>query len=151
MKCILATLVLAVISNLTSAQPTACNPQKDDLAEQALDGVQGWHSLYLVFVHYQDCDNGGTAERFSDLVVHLLASQWGKISDLETLTRQHKHFLQFVLHHVNATASSDELKQVAEYASRQCPTHLHSICTRISIHAKSAILESDKDSQGNKS
>jgi hypothetical protein len=148
MKRILVIAVLTIFTAVTNAGPTTCSQEKDDLAEQALDKVQGWNSLHRAFVQYEDCDNGGTAERFSDLVVHLLASQWNNVNELAVLANKHGDFLQFVLHHINASASTDELEKVARYADTLCPQHAGSICKKIGAQAKSAVLESDKANQG---
>jgi len=152
MRYIVATVFLtAILGEIADAGPASCSQSKDELAEQALDKVQGWESLFKAYLRYEDCDNGGTAERFSDLVVHLLATQWGKVNDLASLAAKDRGFRKFVLHHINATASDDELKKITVYANTQCPHDVKGLCSEIGTLSKAAAFESEKASQAGQS
>jgi hypothetical protein len=79
----------------------------------------------------------------------LLASQWTKLNELELITNKHKDFAKFVLHHIDASASDDELKKIAQYADTECPQHADQFCAKIGAQAKAAAFESDKADQDN--
>jgi len=60
------------------------------------------------------------AEGFSDDVAQLLSKQWTNLDALSRLTAADKRFERFVLRHVDATLSDDELKAIAENSTLRC-------------------------------
>jgi proteic killer suppression protein len=71
-------LLMAVIF-LWSGQVIAgeeCSQSLGTEAENAVDTMKSWSSIYSGFKKYKSCDDGGVAEGFTEAVVHLLASDW---------------------------------------------------------------------------
>ena len=104
----------------------------DAQAAGAIAGsLSSWHSIYAAYERYGRCDDGAIAEGFTDSVVHLLATNWASLSDAQGLIAKNPSFRSFVVSHVNASADSDEIAQVAALAATRCPPSATSLCKEI--------------------
>jgi hypothetical protein len=110
-------------------------------AEQSvIQRFQNWQDLFDSYSRFKDCDDGAIAEGWSDAVVHLLATHWDKLGELQALSRTHSDFEAFVLKHIDATTDSDELDRVGTAASH-CPKSESALCEKIKKQVESAKAE----------
>ena len=104
-----------------------------------------WREVLDSYSRFQQCDDGGeTSESYSDSVVRLLAAQWEKFPQLVKISKRNKGFRNFVLRHIDATTSNDDLHKVVDLAENHCPRGAHSLCLLITTQAKSALVESQE-------
>ena len=81
---------------------------------------------------------------FSRSVVHMLASRWDDLHELEYFAEANRGFRGFVLKHIDATADEDELRRVWSRA-KECPGYARPICREIEDRARAALSERGKD------
>lgn len=82
-------------------------------AESSLIDVRGsWPSLLKHQKAFDSCDDGALAEGYSDAVVTLLAQRWDQFSEFVVLSKKHPAFRRWVIRHIDATASDEDLKKV---------------------------------------
>ena len=146
MKYIVSILLMFAFATCEAAPPSqsTCTPKKDDAAERVIDNVKDWSSLYHVYSHFEDCDNGGTAERVSDVVARLLSTHWSLLGQFISIANEHRGFEEFVVNHVNSTTSDDDLTKIIQNASVACPKDADAYCLRIGEKAKKAMDEASK-------
>ena len=111
-----------------------------EVEQSAIHKFHDWQDLFNSYSKFKDCDDGAIAEGWSDAVVHLLATKWDKLGELQTLTRAHSDFEAFVLKHIDATTDSDELDRVGVAASH-CPSSESALCEKIKKKVESAKAE----------
>ena len=56
-KYLASIILLMAVAMCANAAPITCTQGKDNLAENALDKVHDWKSVYRNFVQFKDCDN----------------------------------------------------------------------------------------------
>jgi hypothetical protein len=137
-------LLMAVIF-LCSGQVIAgeeCSQSLGMEAENAVDTMKSWSSIYSGFKRYKSCDDGGVAEGFTDAVVHLLTSDWSSLKDAEQLSARSSSFRSFLLRHIDASADTEDLKAIVNFSKSKCPANLKSFCTSIHRAAERAVTES---------
>jgi hypothetical protein len=128
-----------------------CTKQDLDEIESKPLAFANWIDLYISYAKYKQCDTGGgISEEYSESVVRLLDDHWNKLEQLWTLSRKHRDFKQFVLRHIDATTSDDDLKSIVEFANTKCSSGAQRLCADISFHAKAAIRESTETSSRSK-
>ena len=111
-------------------------------AEQsAIHEFQDWQDLFNSYSKFKGCDDGAIAEGWSDAVVHLLATQWDKLGELQVLSSTHSDFEAFVLKHIDATTDADELDAVGTAAASRCPASAGALCNKIEKQVESAKVE----------
>jgi len=94
--------------------------------------------MHEAFDYFGHCDDGAIAEAFSDSIVHLLASYWERLPELVRETRNASSFETFVLRHIDATATTEDLNRVEFLASRKCPKDNSALCGQIEQAVKEA-------------
>ncbi len=139
-------LTFAVLTLATSAASAKVCSQSDGMtAEGAVDSLHTWAEIHAAFARYApQCDDGGVAEGFSDRIVHLLASNWDALPELDKLARTDPGFGRFVLRHIDATADTDELRAITKNAESQCPSGHKRLCAETDVAALAAIAEEAK-------
>jgi hypothetical protein len=122
--------------------------QKDcgKVQEQELNHAEpkNWGSLYRLFRQFGGCDDGALGEGFSEDVAQLLSKQWAHIDALGRLTTADRAFERFVLHHIDATLSEDELKIIANNSRSRCPVGEKHLCQLILTRAQNSLDELSK-------
>ena len=98
-------------------------------------------SLYRLFKQFGDCDDGAIGEGFSEDVAQLFSKQWAHLDTLSRLTASDKAFEQFVLRHVDATLSDDELKAIANNSKLHCPSAQKRFCRLVQARVQSSLNE----------
>jgi hypothetical protein len=96
----------------------ACSMDMYQRAESSLVDVRGsWPSLLDHQRAFDSCDDGALAEGYSDAVVTLLAQRWDQFSVFIVLSKEHPAFRRWVIRHIDATASDEDLKKVMLHAA----------------------------------
>ena len=155
MRLILKVLVASIAMNMVArilATSAKARTQKDcdeTRERQALQQPEpkNWDSLYRLFKQFGECDDGAMGEGFSEDVAQLLSKQWAHLDALSRLTTADKTFERFVLRHVDATLSDNELKGIANNSRLHCPTGEKRLCQLVRTRAQRAIDELRKYSK----
>lgn len=116
-----------------------CTHEEQLKAEEASNTVHDWDSLHRAYHQFGNCDNGGTAEGFSDAVMRLLADKWETAPRLFALISHDKEYKKFILNHINATGGSDDIEKLEKNAQYHCPAQGRDMCKLIIIRARLAI------------
>ena len=133
--------LLMIVSTHAFASSSSCTIARDALAEEAIKNTHDWDSLRETYLQFEGCDNGGTAELFSDLIVRLLADPSNDLYKLMTYTNRNKSFRQFILHHVNSTASADDLKSASNRVNFVCPKSTRMFCSALHAQLDAAMAD----------
>lgn len=120
-----------------------CTQQEQLRAEDASTTAHDWDALHLAYQQFENCDDGGTAEGFSDTVMKLLADKWETAPRMFELTSHDSGFKRFVLNHINATGNLDVIKRLQENAQSHCIAHRRDMCKLIVSRAKLAVRDMD--------
>ena len=82
-------------------------------AESSLvDAKKSWPSLFRHHRSFTACDDGALGEGYSDAVATLLANKWDQLSVFVALSKKYPDFYRWVIRHIDATASEDDLKLI---------------------------------------
>lgn len=103
--------------------------------------VQGHFHLYGA------CDTGPVSEGYSANVMALLSERWDLLDQLVTVAAGATQFLEFVLSHIDANATTEDLQQVQRNALSSCPSAHTGLCRQIAARATRA-LEAKTPPQG---
>ena len=133
-------LVLAFFCTEAGAAAHVCSKEEMANAEGAVAAVRDWEDMYDTFHRFSPCDHGAVSNAFSGSVASLLASRWGDLHDLEHFAEANKAFRAFVLRHIDATASENDLSRILEY-TKDCPGYARPICRDIENRARAALSE----------
>ena len=135
----LAALALAVMLGQAQAAPS-CSREEMANAQKAAAAARDWDTMYDTFHRFSPCDDGGVAEGFSDSVAYLLASRWEELHELEYFAEANRAFRAFVLKHIDATASEENLRRILGH-TKECPGYARPICREIENRARAALSE----------
>jgi len=78
----------------------------------------GWGALLRHQRAFGSCDDGALAEGYSDAVVTLLAHRWDQLDALVGLSARNPDFGLWVIRHIDASASTDDLTSIARNGGR---------------------------------
>jgi hypothetical protein len=142
-------LALAAILSAASPSPEPARSWVDparcpmQVSLRALGSVasapRNWKILHAHFQTYGQCDGGALADGYSQGVIKLLAESWPTLPDLAATGRADPVFLEFVLAHVDANASAEDLDTVVHHARSACPRRDGPLCHRIAGRAEAAL------------
>jgi hypothetical protein len=113
-------------SSTLSQKPCSRSEERRALDEH--EKLKTWGDIFHSFKSYGHCDDGAIAEGYSDKVVHLLAMDWKSFTELNHLTKANPDFRNFILRHIDTTASWDELRSAQQNARRRCPAEGTTLC-----------------------
>lgn len=148
MKILFLIIAFALELMTPVALAKTCSRSDGMRAEEAVDHLNSWSDIHAAFVRYApQCDDGGIAEGYSDRVVHLLATKWESLPELEAMIRKDAAFKRFVLAHVDATADTDELRAIARQSKANCMKQHQLFCMQLEHAAFEAIKEEEKFEQ----
>lgn len=104
----------------SAATPTDyCSTDMYQRADASLVSATGdWAALLRHQKAFGSCDDGALAEGYSDAVVTLLAHRWDQLGELVGLSSRSPSFRQWVVRHIDATASPDDLTKVLGNAAK---------------------------------
>ena len=103
-----------------------------------------WDALYRLYKEFGGCDDGATAEGFSDDVAQLFLKEWTHLDALNHLLVSDKSFKDFVLRHIDATLDEDQLKGIAANAKSHCPAWGAQLCRSVEVRADRGLQELSK-------
>jgi hypothetical protein len=98
-------------------------------------------ALHGSYSLYRQCDDGAIAEGYSESVARILVDHWTTLPQLERVAANDIEFRAFVMKHVDATLSTDDLAKIRKNAQAHCPKGLRAICNDLANHANSALRE----------
>jgi len=123
--------ILFIFLYTESAIAKDCSSIEAEAAENAVDTLDSWASIFSAYKRYKHCDDAAIAEGFTDKVVHLLATQWGSLHQVQQLVAQDASFQLFIVKHINASADASELDRIRFSAMRECPALASLLCKQI--------------------
>jgi hypothetical protein len=139
-----ASALLLTAGSARAEEDRACRALGDALVTLTRDARGGARDVWPRLHRLQRkaparCDDGASAEAYSELVVSTLARRWEQLPALARRAKADPAFLGFVLRHVDGTASAEDLRAVAEHARTRCPRGVEaSLCTRLAAAATDA-------------
>jgi hypothetical protein len=119
-----------------------CDEKQASFLHQA--DPKTWDSLYRLFKQFGQCDDGGIAEGFSEDVAQLFLKQWAHLDALSRIVVSDRLFQKFVLRHIDATLSEDELKAIEQNSKTLCPARQARLCESINAAADRGLNELTK-------
>jgi hypothetical protein len=134
-------IVAAILAISANARPQRGCDKK--LESRVLDQPEpkDWTGLYGLFKQFGVCDDGAIGEGFSEDVARLFSKQWAHLATLSRLTASDKAFEKFVLRHIDATISDDELKAIANNSKLRCPAEEKRLCQLVRARVQSSLDE----------
>ena len=136
MRHLLSAGVIAILGcvwqGVATAAPVAqCTVALSMKADDAVDRVKTWPTLYAFYKTYRICDDGGVAEGVSDAVDQLLTKKWSTLAEAQATLRSDKGFADFVVMHIDETWNWDDSKPVRDNALHRCPQGLSGFCKAV--------------------
>jgi len=145
LKALLAAIGIAIVAGILTTSGEAGTQKGCDGAQerQALQQAEpkDWGTLYRLFKQFGGCDDGAIGEGFSEDVAQLFSKQWARLDTLGRLTTTDKAFEQFVLRHIDATLSGDELKAIGNNSRFHCPSGEKRLCQLVRVRVQSSLDE----------
>ena len=139
---------LVMLIGLGSVPSTAmanrvCSPATYERADASLVNAAGsWGSLLRHQKTFASCDDGALAEGYSDAVVTLFAHRWDQFDAFVALSGQSRAFGRWVIRHIDASASPDDLKKVVHNAARCTGSaETKDLCGEVSKAARDALKD----------
>lgn len=123
-----------------------CSTEMSSQAESLLiDARVNWYSLLKHRRAFSSCDDGVVGEGYSDAVVQLFAQRWDELGTFAALGKKHPSFQRWVVRHIDATASDEDLKKIIVNATA-CTNDvtMKSLCQTIRQAAENALTESTR-------
>lgn len=117
------------------AETRICTKEEAQEAESVVAIAKSWKQSHQQFDRYAHCDDGATAEGFSESVSLLLAEHWGEIGQLGAILKSDLAFRKFVIRHIDETIPAERLKRIAKNAGKRCPQNLKKLCRDIEVAA----------------
>jgi hypothetical protein len=143
-KMLLAMITTSMIVGILANSVRASTKQDCEKAEkQVIQGTEpkNWDNLYRLFKQFGDCDDGEIGEGFSEDVAQLFSKHWAHLDTLRRLSASDRAFEQFVLRHIDATLSDDELKTIANNSKLHCPSGEKRLCRLVQARVQSSLNE----------
>lgn len=139
-----AMIIAGAMCCISSAQAeTDCTNAEQQRAVDSLVLASGsWPALRAHQQAWGHCDDGELAEGYSDAVVHLLAQSKAPWPELQQQVRRSPSFAAWVLKHVDASASSDELRQIMQNTAA-CTRReaANALCAHVRRAAQAAVAD----------
>ena len=129
-------LVIVLITFGQGATAKDCTPEQARAAEAIAATRETWQEIHAAYRQYSNCDDGAIAEGFTESVVHHLASKWAALPEAQRLIATDPLFEEFVVKHINASASSKELGLIIELSKKHCPAKAQALCRKLEKAAR---------------
>jgi len=123
-----------------------CSPEMNNQAVSFLrDAGENWQLLLKHQKKFAVCDDGELGEGYSDAVVRLFSRKWNQFCTFVSISRKDPAFQHWAIRHIDATASSADLKAVVNNAS-VCTNgkKVEILCKIIRQAAENALVESEQ-------
>ena len=133
-------LAVAAIPSIGKAR-TTCSTEMYNRADASLQKAAGsWPALFRHYRVFCSCDDGALAEGYSEAVVKLLANRWAQFPVFVALARRDPAFGRWVIRHIDATTSSEDLNGVLRHtASCAGDMKTSDLCRRVKRAAAYAL------------
>jgi hypothetical protein len=99
-----------------------------------------WPEFQAVVVRYGACDDGAIAEMIAEVSIDMLRYRWKEAQTFAAL-QDEGPFRRFVLRHVGATSSPEDLRAVRQNAVHRCGRQSKAFCREVARRCSEAILE----------
>ena len=137
----LGLIVILSLAQTGLAEKRPCAHAEGLHALDEADTIRSWDALHGSYSLYRQCDDGAIAEGYSESVARILVDHWTTLPQLERVAANDIEFRAFVMKHVDATLSTDDLAKIRKNAQAHCPKGLRAICNDLANHANSALRE----------
>jgi len=123
----------------------ACSQALAVAVQDSTHHMDTWLEIYDGSRRYALCDKcpmpecALVAKRYSNAVVHRLATDWASLDQAASLMRRSRAFHDFVMQRIDPTADADELATVRDASLDHCLPNLQPLCADIHAAALSAI------------
>lgn len=135
---------LVLVFGLSVAGQRHCSRSDAMNADDSVTSLKSWADVYAAYRKYGHCDDGAISEGYTDSMVHLLSSEWTSTPELLTLAAKDRKFRSFVLNHIDASASTDELRKISTLTASQCPKGGTDLCH--ALHSKANVVVKEIES-----
>lgn len=143
---LLGSFACGAVQSKQTRQKVCTNQLEQQAEKQALRStLRDWAAVHESYKKFGVCNDGVIAEGYSDAVAQLLAKHWNTLPDLIRFSSSDPTFKEFVLRHIDATDSDDDLKAADRNARLHCPSEARSLCSAIRSHAGAAIKDINED------
>jgi hypothetical protein len=117
-------------------------------ASSLFDARGSWTSLLKHQKVFGRCDDGALGEDYSDAVATLFAHRWDQFGVLFALTKRQPAFERWVIRHIDATGSEDDLKTIL-LNTATCPDDIamKHLCKAVRKAARFSLVELEKTRQ----
>jgi hypothetical protein len=139
--------VLTIVMGL-GAVPSAAQANNScsiDMYKRAdaslVNAAGGWGPLSRHQKTFVSCDDGALAEGYSDAVVTLLAHRWDQFDVFVALSERNPTFRRWAIRHIDASASTDDLKTVVRNAARCAGAKTKDLCREVGRAASDALKD----------
>ena len=141
-----ATLILSLIITMFSvqvghAQKRGCGDVEGQHAFDEAITLRSWDALYKSYKLYRQCDDGAVGEGYSESVARILSDHWNTLPELARLAGKDSQFRAFVIGHVDATLTMDDVRKITKNAKTQWPMGLRTVCNDLAKQADAALKE----------
>ncbi len=123
--------VIVAITWIPGASGKPCSAKDAQAADAMIDRLVSWEMVERAYRQFGHCDDGSIAEGYSEAVARLLVDQWPTLPNLSMRIKRYPAFGRFVLRHIDATLSTQDVEKIAELASASCPPQDATLCARI--------------------
>jgi hypothetical protein len=138
---VLLALNVMLITALSRGSEPGCDGVAVAAVAPRLISAQTWSAIHRSIETYPGCDDGVVAEEYSDRIVHLLATRWKSVANLNRLVAADPKFGKFVIGHIDATTDVDELHAIVRRPTHDCPRAAADLCKEIAAAATAAARE----------
>ena len=140
------TVILSLITTMVSvqaghAQKRGCGDVEGQHAFDEAIALRSWDALYKSYKLYRQCDDGAVGDGYSESVARILSDHWNTLPELARLARKDSQFRAFVIGHVDATLTTDDVRKIGKNAKTQCPMGLRTVCNDLAKQADAALKE----------
>jgi len=150
----LHTFLLIFISlcllSVCDAATKVCSKEEAFKAENDIDNLKDWDSVYRSYRNFAHCDDGAIWEGYSDAVGNLLASDWKSLYKLNKLCSADKGFKSFVLKHLDILIPANIWEVIISNATNKCPNGMRGLCKAILKRNDAVIRDIEQDKKQGK-
>jgi hypothetical protein len=132
----------AQLCGTADARHPICSAKAYNRADASLPAAgRSWSTLNRHWQFFRQCDDGALAEGYSDAVVRLLANRWRQFDAFASLARRDSDFRRWAIAHIDASASSNDLRVIVQHARRCADRSNEDLCRRVERAARAALAE----------
>jgi len=132
--------VFFIQASAQAAEASTCVVSDKEFLHQ-ITSSSDWLDVHAVFKrNFPSCkDDGLYADGYTNLVVGVMATNWGDLALLDDLMRKNAAFKRFILRHIGASAGENDLSRVLHNAEVGCLKQSVHLCQEIAKRCKSAL------------